>query len=186
MHQIKVIVTGTIQVKTVPTNLNAAVDLNKEARRNKGKVLEGALSVENQLVDIIAHYFHPLDAQLRAEFGEVVLNSDWCSFSAKRKLIEMIIQKKSVLQGKDLNQYTKLLHDTMAYRNAFAHGKLSSDDERVWLSYFEGQPRKVELSDDHLKKVEQTLRGAFQQTDFVAIQLGVRKPAEAGLGEASS
>jgi hypothetical protein len=179
MYQIRAFHSGIIHVPTTGINLDVPINLTKEARRNKANVLEGALSVENALAKIIAHYFHPEDAARRNEFQEIVVNSDWCSFSAKRKLVEWIVQKRSLLAGNELGRYQKLLKDTMSYRNAFAHGEFSADDKVVWLSFFEGQPRKQELSDEYWKKVEQALYEARTATMEIELKLGVTKMAAA-------
>lgn len=63
----------------------------------------------------------------------------------------------------------------MSHRNAFAHGTLSADTNRVWLSYFERQPRKSELTDEFLTEVESTLRNAHDATFALAQRIGTVK-----------
>ncbi len=138
--------------------------LSKEATRNKSKVLEGAYSVENLLAQIISIHFHPTDVIRRQEFEQMVLKSDWCTFAAKRKVIESIIKKHSLLVGKDFSDFQKLLKGVMSYRNAFTHGKMIYKDDAIWLRYFEGEPREVELSDEYLKKVEKCLLDGYERT----------------------
>jgi hypothetical protein len=178
VKQIHVIVTGTAHVSTAGTNLTEAINLSREARRNRLKILEGALSVENQLEAVILHYFFGASHQRRAVFESLVLNSDWCSFAAKRKLIAHIINEQNLLQGGDKNAFDKLVRDVMSVRNAFAHGRLSSDDKRVWLSFFEGAPRKEELTDDYLTKIETLLRKGFDKAFELAVKIGATKPTE--------
>ena len=109
----------------------------------------------------------------------MVLGSDWCSFAAKRKLITHIINEQNLLEGGDKNEFDKLMRDVMSVRNAFAHGKLSSDDERrVWLSFFSGTPQKQELTDEYLTEIETLLRVAFDKTFGLAVKIGATKPAE--------
>jgi hypothetical protein len=57
MKQIQAIITGVAHVSTSGINLTEAVNLAHEARRNRLKVIEGALTIENQLETIIQHYF---------------------------------------------------------------------------------------------------------------------------------
>jgi hypothetical protein len=66
----------------------------------------------------------------------------------------------------------------MSVRNAFAHGKVSSDDKRAWLSFFEGTPRKVELTDEYLTEIEGLLRTAFDRTFALAVAIGATKLAQ--------
>lgn len=175
MKQIQVLVTGTAQVSTSGINLTEAMNLGGEARRNRLKVIEGALSVENQLDTVILHYFFGSSHERRAVFESLVLNSDWCSFAAKRKLITHIINEQNLLSGREKGELDKLMKDVMAVRNAFAHGKISSDDKRAWLSYFEGTPRKVELTDEYLTEIETLLLGAFDETFALATAIGATK-----------
>jgi hypothetical protein len=60
----------------------------------------------------------------------------------------------------------------MSLRNAFAHGTLSFDDKTVWLSYFEGTPRKQELTDDFLSDVELTMLQAYNSVFALAQKIG--------------
>jgi hypothetical protein len=175
MKQIKVLTTGIVQVSTAGTNVAVAMDLSREARRNKAKVIEGAHTVENQLETIIAHYFFGSLHERKSAFQALVLGSDWCSFSAKRKLISHIINELGLLTGEPKTQFEKLLSDVMSFRNAFTHGTLSSDDTRVWLSYFQGNPRKEELTDDYLTRVETTLYNAHEQTVMLSQKIGASK-----------
>ena len=177
MKQIKVLTTGIAHVSTTGTNLTAVMELSSEARRNKAKVIEGAHTVENELETIITHYFFGHSQERKSAFQSLVLDSDWCSFSAKRKLIRHIVNELGLLAGEAKTQFEKLLSDVMSFRNAFTHGALSSDGERVWLSYFQGTPRKEELTDDYLTRVEATLFNAHQQAFALSKKIGACKQA---------
>ena len=178
VKQIQVIVTGTAHVDTDGINLAEAINLSREARRNRLKIIEGALSVEKQLEAVILHYFFGASHERRTIFESLILKSDWCSLAAKRKLIAHIINEQKLLQGSDKGDFEKLIRDVMSVRNAFAHGRLSSDDKTVWLSFFEGTPRKVELTDDYLTKVETLLRKALDKTFELGVKIGATKPTD--------
>jgi hypothetical protein len=178
MRQIQVTVTGQVHVSTEGTNVAQAMDLMREARRNRLKVIEGALSVESLLESVILHYFLGDSHDKREAFKALILDSDWCSFAAKRKLITHIINDQNLLEGRDKDAFDKLLRDVMSFRNAFTHGKLSSDATRVWLSYFESAPRKKELTDDYLARVETSLRTAQGKALELAIKIGATKRSE--------
>ena len=109
MKQIQVIVTGTAHVSTTGINLTEAMKLSREARRNRLKIIEGALSVENQLEAVILHYFFGASHERRVVFESLVLNSDWCSFAAKRKLIAHIISEQNLLERSNKNEFEKLM-----------------------------------------------------------------------------
>src|SRR4051812_9556483 len=119
MKQIKVLTTGIVYARTTGTNVTAAMELSREARRNKAKVIEGAQTVENELETIISHYFYGQSHGRKSVFQSLVLDSDWCSFSAKRKLISHIVNELGLLQGEAKAKFEKLLSDVMSYRNAF-------------------------------------------------------------------
>ena len=124
------------------------------------------------------HYFFGASDERRGAFESLVLNSDWCSFAAKRKLITHIINEQNLLEGPDKSDFDKLMRDVMSIRNAFAHGKLSSDEKRAWISFFEGRPRQEELTDEYLANIENTLRVAFFKTLELAKKIGAIKLAE--------
>lgn len=147
-------------------------ELSSEARRNKLEILEGALTVEAYLAKMISHFFFRPDGDKKLIFDEIVINSDWCSFSAKRKLFSYIINRENLLQGADKERFDKCLRKVMSFRNAFAHGKLSSNGKVVWLSYFEGGNHKQELTDQYLAAVESELKSACNQCFELAQKMG--------------
>lgn len=173
MKQIQVLVGGQVHVSTTGTNLTEAMSLLKEARRNKAKVLDGALTIENHLAAILGYYFFGPSHERKATFEALVLSSDWCSFAAKRKLIAHIIEEQRLLSGKKKTDCEKLLRRVMSFRNAFAHGTLSSDDKAVWLSYFESAPRKQELTDAFLSEVETILSQAYDVVFDLELKIGM-------------
>ena len=177
MRRISVVKSGQITVSPSGTNLTEAIKLAEQARLNRLQIIEGALSIEHQLNAIILHYFFGSSHERRAAFESLILDSDWCSFSAKRKLITHIINEQNLLEGRDKAEFDKLMRDVMSVRNAFTHGKLVSDEKRVWVSYFEGRPQRQELTDEYLANVETLLRTAFDKTFELVVKIGATKPA---------
>lgn len=173
MKQIKVLISGEVHVSTTGTNLNEAMSLAKEARRNKAKVLDGSLAIERELTSILSFYFFGRSHERKAVFEALVLNSDSCSFAAKRRLIAHVIDEQQLLTGQDKVNCEKLLRRVMSFRNAFAHGTLSSDDKTVWLSYFEATPRKQELTDEFLSEIETTLLQANNAVSDLSQKIGL-------------
>jgi hypothetical protein len=178
MKQIRVVFSSRTRVSTSGTNLTEAIKLVREAETNRLKVIQGALSVESQLDTLIVHYFFGSAHERRAPFESLVLNSEWCSFAAKRKLIAHIISEQNLLEGREKNEFDKLIRDVMSVRNAFAHGKFLSDEKRVWLSFFEGTPREKELTEEYLAEIETLLRAAFEKTFTLTQKIGATKLAE--------
>ncbi len=178
MKLIQVPISGLISVSTSGTNVAEAMKVTDPARTNRLKVIEGALTVEYQLNAVILYYFFGASHEKRDTFESIVLNSDWCSFAAKRKLIRHIINEQKLLEGQAKDEFDKLIGKVMSVRNAFTHGRLSSDEKRVWLSYFEGTPRQQELTDEYLTEIEILLREAVSKALALAVKIGAKKPAE--------
>ncbi|MDQ2867751.1 MAG: hypothetical protein M3R59_04965 [Verrucomicrobiota bacterium] len=92
-----------------------------------------------------------------------------------------IINELHLLEGHEKAAFDKLLGEVMSLRNAFTHGGLSSDGARVWISFFQGTPRKHELTDEFLTHVETTLREAYEQSFAVSQKIGaVKHPGSHG------
>src|SRR5438132_1415428 len=77
----------------------------REARQNRLVVIESALAIEDAVDTVIERYFFPESPQKRQLFKSLVVDSDWCSFSAKRKLINHIIDEQKLLQGKRKSEF---------------------------------------------------------------------------------
>jgi len=175
MKTIKAIATATIKVShEKPTNITEAWESVKEARQNRVVVLEAALTFEVFLNQGIAYYFFE-SPDKRAEFEEIILHSDWCSFAAKRKLASYIINKKGLLEGEAKQDFDEAMRKVMSYRNAWAHGRLSHEDGKIWLNYFEGGTKKKELSDGYLTEMESFLEQAVHKAADFAKTLGAPK-----------
>lgn len=143
--------------------------------KNKLRVLEAAFEIEGALERIIAHYFFGEDECNKASsnnFSKLVLASDWCSFSSKRRLVMHIVNEKNALTGEAKNTFDKLLGKVMTARNAFAHGAISTDGRRVKLAYFQGAPKSEFLDDDYLAELEITLNKCWRLVHEVAFSTG--------------
>jgi len=172
MKQITGITTGIIHVSsTRTTNLTQAHQLEGYARRNKSKVLNSALAIENTLSSILSYYFYGATHERKGTFELMILNTNFCGFSEKRKLVVHVINELGLLNGKEKGDFEESLGRMIKYRNEFAHGSLSSDDTTVWLSYFDGAPQKKELNDDYLTTVEQTIFEVFNTLTAIEAKL---------------
>lgn len=148
------------------------------ADHNKLVIIEAAYDVERILRDIISFYFFSNleeNKSKKTEFDNQILNSDWCSFSSKRKLIQHIIEVENLLEGTKKDQYFSLLRKVMSYRNAFAHGEIATDGREVQLSFFEGVPQKKILSDEYLTKIESNIQSCIEISRTMAFSLGAYK-----------
>ena len=152
----------------------AGQDLLDIARANKLEIVDAVLAMEYNLSVIIGHYFYPSKTEKKDAFMSLVVGSDWCSFSAKRKLVNHIIKETKILEnfhGIEPGKFDKLLGNAMRYRNAFTHGTPSTDG-KTWLQYYEARPIKKELTDEFLEQVKQEIGTALMQAHQLAGLLG--------------
>jgi hypothetical protein len=78
----------------------------------------------------------------------------------------------NLLKGAEKNDYENLLRKTMSYRNAFAHGVMSTNGEIVRLKFYEGGTKIKTIDDDYLSEIEKDLNQSFKMTMKIAFQMG--------------
>ena len=146
-------------------------EIMRPIERNKLIILDAAFDIERLLDRIISYHFfldHEVNKTKLTEFENLILKSDWCTFSSKRKLVTHIINDLGLLEGQEKSDYEDLLRKTMSFRNAFAHGGLSTDGREVRLSFFEGRPQVKTLTDGYLMTIEKDLKHCWDITLKVA------------------
>lgn len=180
MKQITVRIGVLIETNTEGVDVTAAAALNRDVRRNKSKVIEASLGIERSIARTISHYYFGRSHARKEAFDALILDSDWCSFAAKRKLVTHVITDLGLLEGQDKSEFDKLLGDVMRYRNAFTHGKILTNDKAAWLCYFEGSSRRQELTDDFLTKVEAALAIAGDRAFVLEQKIGATTVLNAG------
>ena len=142
------------------------------AHQNRLSVIESALSVERTLEEVIIRYFLGDSHNMVEAFESLILHTDWCSFAAKRRLVNHIIKDKNLLGDRELKNFDELLGNVMSFRNAFTHGRIRGEAKgRVFLSYFKVSPKDVELTDEFLTHVETTLQSASNKADALLERL---------------
>lgn len=81
--------------------------------KNKIKVFETAGTIERYLDMIIAKYFYGGYSETNKDFinrfNSLILSSDWCSFAMKRKRTIHIVNEFKLLEGKEKEEFDKLL-----------------------------------------------------------------------------
>jgi hypothetical protein len=123
---------------------------------------------------MISQYFFKERTEAKDEFDDVILNTDFCTFSAKRKLIMHIINKMSLLEGAEKSKFDKMLADVMNIRNAFTHGRFIGHDEVIALRFFQGTPRKEDLTDQYLETIESLLRETSSFCTELSQKMGIK------------
>jgi len=127
---------------------------------------------------VILYYFFGASHEKRDTFESIVLNSDWCSFAAKRKLIRHIINEQKLLEGQAKDEFDKLDRKVMSVRMHLLMADCHRTKKRVWLSYLKGHRGQQELTDEYLTEIEILLREAVSKALALAVKIGAKKPAE--------
>ena len=130
-------------------------DEAREIQRLSGRIIAAASAIDQVIAEILlGTIFQEVKVQRELVLGSV-LNSDWCSFSAKRRMLSIVVNKFNLLQGKEKSLLEENLKKVMQYRNAFAHGHLAHNVEVQELHYYEGGPVVKALTDSYFQELEQ-------------------------------
>jgi hypothetical protein len=151
---------GTIDFGTSGKDLN-------QARANGGMVIWSATCLEEKLDSLIIRFvFSFEDSQNqkgRQFFISNIMKSDHLSYAAKKNLVVNIVNKESLLEGRDKADLEKVLKDVMDFRNAFAHGEVTfKEDKGCLLSYWRGEPKSDVLSEEYWNNLEKIFKRADQ------------------------
>jgi hypothetical protein len=163
MRIIKVVETQQIEVFDKPTeeiSPERYAEIMDPVLQNKYRILSSANDTEHLLEEIIENHLFgngKTNTKEREDFRTLILESDWFTFSNKRKTVMQIINQTNIMKGNDKNDYDKLLKNIISYRNIFTHGVLSTDGLRVCIKYFESTPQRKFLNDEYFEKIEKEL-----------------------------
>jgi hypothetical protein len=94
-----------------------------EVQLTRGRILTYAIETERLIEDICGAYFVPRDLELRQRFLAIVMTQEFCSFRAKKRILQDITRILEITPPPKLNILDKL----MELRNDFAHGKILVD-----------------------------------------------------------
>jgi hypothetical protein len=134
-------------------------------------VLSAALAIEHQIEGVLKRtLFRQITSDIDFVVGNV-LQSDWCSFSAKRKLLFAVINRDELLPAQDRTKLEKSLSKVIRYRNAFAHGALVLQGDEYVLNYFEGAPQSVKLDNPYWAALEEHFAFAFNSVQQIEVRL---------------
>lgn len=167
MKQIALPVRYNMSLPSGETDLTAAMAKIREVRIVGQKIISAALAIEEVIVGIIKlSMFSELKTEKDFVTG-VILKSDWCSFSAKRKLLLAAIDRYSLCIPKERNELDAALAKVMRYRNAFAHGDIQLDEHKLILKYFEGQAKTDVLNEEYWEKLEKAFEQPFDMLNAI-------------------
>jgi hypothetical protein len=126
------------------------------------KVIDAAYAVEGEINEILKKTFlRELRSDLEFVSGHL-LGSDWCSFSAKRKLLLAVIDRDSLIKRSDRGKLEENLGKVIKWRNAFTHGQFEIQGARYILSYFDSGPKNQVLDAEFWLKIESYFGDCYQ------------------------
>ena len=106
----------------------------KHARANGGMVIWSATCLEEKLDSLITRFIFSFDdshsQKGRQFFSSRIIRSDYLSYAAKKSLVVDIVNRESLLEGRDKASFEKALKDVMDFRNAFAHGDVTFEEDK--------------------------------------------------------
>jgi hypothetical protein len=133
-----------------------------ELRKLSGRINSAALAIEDVIVEIVSKTMLREVKDKRGLVIGALLKTDSCSFSAKRKLLNVCIDSYSLLNAKQRNDLDQYLAKVSSYRNAFAHGDLVHNGFNHELHYFQGQPHVAVLDDTFFDALQEKFLSAWE------------------------
>ncbi|MBL4663453.1 MAG: hypothetical protein JKY22_07855 [Flavobacteriaceae bacterium] len=135
-------------------------EMHKKIRHRGQAIVQSGLDIEHYVKEIIGRIlFHENDNK---EFlAGVLLDTSDCTFSAKRKILQSTLKHFNLLEPKEINELEECLSKVMKYRNAFAHGQISTI-KPFTITYFEGREQIKELTEEYWEKLINYLDKAFE------------------------
>jgi len=148
---------GRMAIKIGTTDINPNHPDLVQARENGSQVIWATINIELKLQDIITKYLFGIGLGLnehRDFFINEIMTSIHILFSFKKKLALKIIKQKALISNKKYSTLEKQLAQVMKYRNAFAHGILSIENNKdCLLEFFSGQKQEIMLNDSFWDKL---------------------------------
>ncbi|MDP8211773.1 MAG: hypothetical protein P9X22_00595 [Candidatus Zapsychrus exili] len=143
--------------------------VNKEeydiVQKNGAQVISSTIYIESLIEDILSIYLFEDKKEnnsKRSFFDNEILKSDNLSFSAKKELLQKLLNSLVFLKGKEKDLLQKNFKNILNIRNAFAHGKLVDDTNKDWqIQYYSGSKKNISLDDIYWQELED----CFNQTD---------------------
>jgi len=131
------------------------------AHENGGEIIRTALHIEKACTDLIAAYFFPTDDPLKEQFEGYILETSWCSFESKRKLFFMACDALQLWRDDERRRLEEAFSKVLRYRNAFAHGFIYQNGEKLFVAYFTGGKQCDLLDDQFWDTLERNIRFTF-------------------------
>jgi hypothetical protein len=187
MHEaLKDLASGKIyKIPLGSTDFGTSSKALNQARANGGMIIWSATCLEEKLDTLIIRFvFSAEDSQNQKGkqfFVTRIMKSDHLSYAAKKSLVVDIVNRESLLAGRDKDDLEKYLKDIMDFRNAFAHGEVTfEEDKGCVLSYWRGGHRRDVLSEEYWCTLENIFKRADQLIEQAFAHLSAVRDSDKG------
>jgi len=152
-------------------NITESMDGIRGIRDRSARIIASTLAYEDMIVQILARSLFREVRENRFLVESLVLQSDWCSFAAKRKLLRETLANLKLTTPAVASSLDESLAHIMRYRNAFAHGTITAEGESYVLKYFESSPKRAVLDDSYWQKLESRFNSPWETLLKIEAQL---------------
>ena len=156
-----------------------------QCQLTRGGILTYAVETERLIERICSLYFVPRDLQLRERFQQIVLEPEFCSFSAKLKMLKSIAD---VLELRKDCPSKSSLKDLMETRNKFAHGKIIVDwkTTKASIRHYKDDLDANTLADTFCEKYLSSRKELVKFITAVRVKCGAIEGDELNLNETNT
>lgn len=138
-------------------SFKTAGELDETYKENTKNIIFAASHIENYLAMGITKYFFGDNYEMRKMLDDMIVSTDFFSFSAKRKTFLTIVKLQKIVEGRKFSDLEKSISRIIKYRNMFTHGTVVYTGASCILHYFEGCKIEKEVDDALLDKIEKEL-----------------------------
>lgn len=133
--------------------------------KNGAELITATVMLEDRMIEAVSKllFGKAADTRERREFfvAEIIGTSDF-SFSFKRRVFTRLLEHTEAMDGPAIKELKAGLNKIMAWRNAFAHGKILYQQNGGYiLRYYSGGTQQLVLDDAFFEKVESTVRNCL-------------------------
>lgn len=130
-------------------------------KRGQG-IIQSSLDIEEWIKESLSKILFKHESENSEFLKGIFLDSDFCMFGSKIKILNQTLSHFKVLSGKDRAKLENLLPKVNKYRNAFAHGKIFNNEQNFYISYFEGNILTKELHETYWNDLSTIFNETFE------------------------
>lgn len=155
-----------------------------QCQLTRGRILTYAVETERLIERVCGLYFIRRDEELRERFQQMILEAEFCSFSAKLRMLKDIAD---VLELREKCPSRSALEELMKLRNRFAHAKIVVDwqTSTAFLRTSKGDEDANKLADTFCKKYLASRTELLRFATTVRTQCGAIEGGKSDFDETS-